>query len=332
MLALLTALVTAAFPSSAAAHGPVAPVALDYRARVEHSPAGLEAKVVDGDQLMWLQVSRAETVVVLDYRGAPYLRFSRAGVEINHNSSMYYLNQSPYPATAPLRLGPRTPPDWYRVTDAHAYRWHEGRLHALATVALAPGASFVGHWRVPLLVNGHLTAITGGLWHAGAPSIVWFWPIAVLLLCVLAGWRVRNPGLDRLTARLLAAAAVAAVTVAAFGLALHGRPNVSVGQLTVLSLWLAFVGWSSTRVLSPRPRFFSYLLIAVAALWEGFELSPSLVNGFVLIPLPAFVARAAAVTALGTGAALVLMVFRISEEETDAPGEQEQDDVAVELA
>ena len=35
------------------------------------------------------------TVVVLDYRGAPYLRFSRSGVDVNQASSMYYLNQTP---------------------------------------------------------------------------------------------------------------------------------------------------------------------------------------------------------------------------------------------
>jgi hypothetical protein len=82
-----------AFPGSASAHGPVAPVALDYLARVASLPAGLDAKVVDGDQRMWLQVPAAQTVLVLDYAGAPYLRFSRAGIEVNQNSAMYYLNQ-----------------------------------------------------------------------------------------------------------------------------------------------------------------------------------------------------------------------------------------------
>jgi hypothetical protein len=328
----LLAFVAGVFPASAAAHGPVAPVALDYRARVEHSPPGLEAKAVDGDQLMWMQVSGAQTVVVLDYQGAPYLRFSRTGVEVNHNSSMYYLNQKPYAATPPLNLGPKTPPDWQRVTSGRVYRWHDGRLHALATVALAPGASFVGRWRVPLLVNGRLTAITGGLWHAGAPSIVWFWPIAVLLLCVLAGWRVRNPALDRLMARVLGAAAVAAVAVAGLGLGLHGRPNVSVGQLILLSLTLAFVGWASIRVLFRRPSGFAYVLIAIAALYQGLDLVPTLENGFVLIALPAFLARAASVTALGTAPALILMVFRIDEQQADASAEQQDQDLTLETA
>ncbi len=64
-------------------------------------PAGLQAKVIDGDLRMWLQVPRDQTVVVLDYRGAPYVRFSPAGVDVNHNSSMYYLNQTPVALTPP---------------------------------------------------------------------------------------------------------------------------------------------------------------------------------------------------------------------------------------
>jgi hypothetical protein len=39
---------------------------------------------------MWLRVPGSATVVVVDYRGAPYLRFWPAGVEVNTNSSMFY--------------------------------------------------------------------------------------------------------------------------------------------------------------------------------------------------------------------------------------------------
>ena len=115
-LVLTVALTTAGvFPGLAEAHGPVAPVALDYLARVGSVPAGLEAKVVDGDQRMWLQAPAGETVVVLDYAGAPYLRFSRSGVEVNHNSAMWYLNQTPFALTPPAGLGRRTPPKWESV-------------------------------------------------------------------------------------------------------------------------------------------------------------------------------------------------------------------------
>ena len=185
----------AAFPQAAAAHGPLAPIASSYLARVTGTPAGLNAKAVDGDQRMWLDAAQVERVVVFDYRGAPYLLFSRAGVAVNHNSAMYYLNQSPA-QQPPTGLRPGASPSWHEVTTAHEYSWHDGRLHALATVALAPGASFVGSWRIPLSVDGRRTAISGGLWHADDPSLVWFWPIVVLLACAVAAGRIGRRRLD----------------------------------------------------------------------------------------------------------------------------------------
>ncbi len=69
----------------AEAHGPIAPTASSYFAKVLGLPAGLDAKVIDGDLRMWLSVPSSETLVILDYRRAPY-RFSRAGVDVNRNS------------------------------------------------------------------------------------------------------------------------------------------------------------------------------------------------------------------------------------------------------
>jgi hypothetical protein len=74
VLGLLAA--QAATAGRAEAHGPVAPVASSYFAKPLQVPPGLEAKVVDGDLRMWLRVPPNQAVVVLDYRGAPYLRFS----------------------------------------------------------------------------------------------------------------------------------------------------------------------------------------------------------------------------------------------------------------
>ena len=311
-------LVFAAAPAAAGAHGPVAPVASSYLARIVRVPPGIDAKVVDGDQRMWLRVPASETVVVLDYRGAPYLRFSPTGVEVNRNSSMYYLNLTPVALTPPTDLTAGTPPSWHGVGGGHEYGWHDGRLHALATVALQPGASFVGVWRVPLIVDGQQTAISGGLWHAPDPSLVWFWPIVVLLLCVLAAWRVNDRALDARIARILAAAALIATAVGAAGQELHGHPGVTVFQLVELALIYAFVAWGLWRV-AFRPRgYFHHLLIALAGLWQGIVLVPTLLNGFVLIALPALVARIGTVACVGAGLALLLLVFRLPERQETA--------------
>ncbi|HUA45847.1 MAG TPA: hypothetical protein VMA77_11500 [Solirubrobacteraceae bacterium] len=300
-------------PGVAQAHGPIAPAASRYVARPTSVPAGLEAKVVDGDLRMWLKVPPTDTVVVLDYRGAPYLRFSPSGVAVNHNSSMFYLNQIPVPAVPPLDLSSTTRPDWQLVTSGHAYEWHDGRLGALAAVAIAPGTSYVGRWNLPLRIDGHLTQILGGLWHAPDPPLVWFWPIVVIVMCVLAAWRVRRPGLDRSVAHALAVAALTAIVAGGLGLELHGRPTVSIFQLVELAAILAFVAWASIRVLSRRAGYFTFFLIGIAALWIGGELITTLLYGFVLIAVPAFVARAACAVCLGAGVGLLLLVFRLAD-------------------
>jgi hypothetical protein len=143
--AIVVALISlAAFPGTAAAHGPPAPVATSYVARVSQVPADLSAKVVNGDLRMWLRLPESMTLVVIDYLGVPYLRFSRSGVQVNENSSMYYLNQTPIPATPPPSLGHSTPVRWQQVSSGHTYDWHDDRLPALATIALSPGATYVG--------------------------------------------------------------------------------------------------------------------------------------------------------------------------------------------
>ena len=308
--------VIAAMPDVATAHGPVAPVATSYLARVSSVPAGLEAKVIDGYVRMWLRVSPRLTVVVLDYRHAPYLRFSRSGVQVNLNSTMYYLNQTPVAETPPADLRPSTPPHWQSVSSGHDYEWHDGRLQALATVALAPGTSYLGRWSIPLLIDARRGAVSGGLWHADDPPLVWFWPIVVLLACVLASWRVRRPRLDARVARLLGVAAVAAIAVAAIGRGLHGRPTVSVFQLIELGFVLSLVGWALVHVLTARAGYFTYFVIAFVAVWEALNLLPTLLAYYVLVALPAFLTRSATVLCLGAGAGLLLLVFRLAD-----PGE-----------
>ena len=312
VVALISAL--DAFPTAAQAHGPIAPAASTYFAKVLELPAGLEAKVVDGDLRMWLQVPRNQTVIVLDYRGAPYVRFSPTGVAVNQNSSMYYLNQTPVALTPPANLTASTPPSWHHVSDGHSYEWHDGRLHALAAVALTPGTSLVGRWRIPLRIDGQLTSMSGGLWHADHPTIVWFWPIVVIVVCVLAAWRLRRPSLDRVVARVLAVAALIGVTIAGLGLQLHGRPTITPFQFVELAAILAFVGWGLSRSLFRQPGYFTCFLIGVAALWAGGEMIYTLLYGFVLIARPAFLTRTATVVCLGTGIGLLLLVFRLADQ------------------
>jgi hypothetical protein len=310
VLAVIVAVL--ALPAQASAHGPVDPSGTSFLARISQVPAGVDAKVVDGDQRVWMRVSPRRTVVVLDYRQVPYLRFTGAGVQVNGNSEMFYLNEVPA-QTPPPGLGPQSPPHWLSVSSGRAYEWHDGRLSDLAATALTPGATSLGQWRIPLRVDGAPAALAGGLTYAPSPSIVWFWPIIVGLACVLAALRLRRPQLDLRVARGLAGLALVAFAVAGAGQQLHGRPGVSVGQEVTLAVALAFVAWGARRLVLRRHGWFTFFVIAAVAIWEGASLISVLLDGFVLLALPPFLARAAVAACLSSGVALLAVVFAMAE-------------------
>jgi hypothetical protein len=319
-LALLGAVaVLSAFPAAAAAHGPVAPSATSYLARVGQAPAGVDAKIVDGYLRMWLRVVPSETVVVLDYRGAPYLRFSRSGVYVNENSEMYYLNQT-VPEIPPPHLSRSSPAKWQRVSAGHEYEWHDGRIGSLAATVIVPGTSYVGRWSIAVLLNGRLSSLAGGLWHAPNPSLVWFWLIVVLVACLLAAWRLPRPKLHAVLARVLAAVVLIALAVGGAGRELHGRPSVSIEQLVLAAILFVFAGWGVGRALLDRVGFVLALVIGFVVLWMGFELLSTLVHGFVLAAVPAFVARTAAVICIGGGLGLILLAVRIAVDDSRVHG------------
>jgi hypothetical protein len=314
-LTVAAVLVTAlAAPAAASAHGPVAPLASSYLARVTSAPAGVNAVVVDGDQRLWVRVAPGHRLVVLDPRGAPYLRLGSGGVSVNERSELWYLNQTPVAAVPPPGLTRTTPPRWSRVAGGLAYEWHDGRLHALATVARAPGATEVGHWSIPVALDGRALTVGGVLDHADAPSPVWFWPAVVAVLCLLAARRLRRADLDRRLARAVAAATLAAIVLAGAARYLHGRPAVDPFGVVEFGVTTLLAVWALAAVARGRIGFLGYFVIAFVALWEAVTLLPALTHGYVLAGVPPFPTRVATVVCLGGGACLLLLAFRLAEE------------------
>lgn len=299
-------------PRFASAHGITTPNASSYLAKVRRAPRGVQAKVVDGDLRMWMRVAPWQTVEVLDYSGAPYARFSRSGVEVNRNSAIYYLNLTPV-EVPPAGLTAKTPPSWEKVSGGHEYGWHDGRLAALASTVLAPGATYVGTWRIALRVNGRLSSLSGGVWHAPDPPITWFWPVMVILACVLAAYRLRRPALDLELSRALAVTIFVSIAIGVLGRQLEGRPTITAWQIGLLVVILALLAAGLTWAIWGRPGCFFLFVVCVASLWEDFELIPTLIHGYVLMAMPAFLIRVAAVLCLGAGAGLLLLVVRLAD-------------------
>lgn len=306
----LAGCLTLIVPRVALAHGPLNPVASDYIATLAHVPAPLQAHVVDGDLRMWLRAPPRLTVIVLGYNGVPYLRFSRRGVQANTNSSMYYLNLTP-PVNPPPSFTRGKPVRWRLISGGHQYEWHDGRLGALATVAVAASTRYVGRWQIPLEVDGRLVSMSGPVLHRPAPSILWFWPIVVVLACFLAGLRVRSPELDRRVARALGIVALLAFVTVAVGRSLHGRPTVTVFQWIELMISLSFAAWALLRLLRGRAGNLLLLVVAFFALYAGILTIPTLTHGYVLLAVPPFLGRTAAALCLGTVPALALSVMRL---------------------
>jgi hypothetical protein len=308
--ALGLALAAAAIlPTTASAHaGRTAPAATAYIARISSAPAGVEARVVDGDQRLWLRVAPSRTAVVLGFRGERYLRFSSAGVAVNTRSRAYYLNRA-RPLTPPAGVGPGTPPVWKRISSGRSASWHEDRLHSLALAAHPSGDAFVGRWVVPLLVDGRRAEVRGGLWHAAPPSLLWLWPLALVLACVPALLRLRDARLETPVGAVLALLALAAATTARLGRELHGRPTLSAEQLALSALTCVVALALAALYLRTDWRALAGAAIGVVSVYQGVALFATLRNGIVLSAVPAWTERAAAVISLAAGSALIVAVL-----------------------
>jgi hypothetical protein len=299
-----------ATPVVARADGPVDPIATNYTARVAHVPAGVQAKVIDGYLQLWLKVDPSKTVQVLDQVGAPWLLFNAHGVFVNHNSLLFFISQTPVEAIPPARITARTAPDWVKVSSGHTWKWRDGRLQAFARQTLAPGQRYAGPWSITLRVDGTTARVSGGLYFRPHPSLVWFWPVAVILLCVIAVWRLRSNALDRRVVTGLTLLLLATLVVVAGARLLHGRPSVSPVQIAEFAVAAAAI--LSGAAVFARGRFPAAipLIVAFVALWAGLTFLPILTHQDAQLILPAWLTRAATALLLGGGLSLVLMGMR----------------------
>lgn len=296
-LAVLCVLgIAAAVPGVASAHvGRTLPVATDFTARITGGVPGVAAKVVDGDQSLWLRAPAAAVVAIPGTLGEPLLRFDTHGVWLNLRSPTAQsdgIDRIDLRATAS-----GTPPLWHRLTSDHAYLWHEHRLHALEPVARTAGSA--GPWSVPLVVDGRAHSLRGVLDYT-APGAVWAWiAVSVILAAAAAVAAFRVPA-----ARFpIALAATAAVWAIRLGRELYGRPTVpAVGWIEIALTCAvgALLVFGLTR--NAGTRVFTAFFVGFGALYEVLTMLPLLTHAVALNALPTNLARALEVVAIATGA------------------------------
>lgn len=287
-------------PAEAAAHGgKSAPVASDFEARINgvRPPSdAVEAKVVDGDQALWLVASGNATVLVAGVEGEPLLRFGPRGVFLNVRSPTAEADRID---TLDLRPdpNPRAAPLWHRLTSGRAYRWHDHRLHALAPLA----RSRPQPWSVPLVIGGRRHRLAGTLVYR-PPGSGWWW---ILLACALAAGALAGP-------LVAAPAATALVWAVRIGRELYGRPTVGASGYAEIVL-TSLVGAALLAGLVHRDaavRWFVALLVAVGCLYQGVTMLPVLTHSIALTALPTRLAQAAVAAILGLGGGLMVVTIR----------------------
>jgi hypothetical protein len=292
------------FPGVALAHvGKGAPVATDFTARISGAVPGVRARVVDGDQMLWLAAG-PHSVVVRGVQGEPVLRFDRRGVSVNLRSLTAEADRIDRYDLLPA-TDARASPVWHRLTTGHTYAWHECRLHLLEALARkASGAARLGGWSVPLIVDGRRQMLRGVLDYTPPPS-GWEWIlIAAAIGAVVAGaaWTRRRSVVP------LAVAAILIVWALRIGRGAYGRPTVTwEGWLDVYFSSLVGVLLLSGLLRRDRGvRTFVAFLVGFGAAYQGVTMFGVLTHSIALGLIPTGLARIGVALTLGLGEGLVV--------------------------
>lgn len=243
---------------------------------------GVSWRVVANDALLEVTNTSGTELLVSGYENEPYLRVGPDGVWENRNSPATYLNNDRFGETpVPERADAQAEPDWVRRGDGPTYRWHDHRIHWMATtmppqVKVDPSvANVVLDWTVPFTIAGDRLGLQGQLRWVPGPS-AWPWLLGGLALTappvVLALRRPAGP-LRRRTLRNLG---VSLLTVVAVIDLVHAVDDLVAVPATL------------TENLSAGSISAAILAVAALAIWKGRE------------------GRAGAATALGIGAAVLI--------------------------
>jgi len=291
LLIVAIAALAAAGPASAHTRAPA--VALDVSLRVTEAPAGVHARVLDGDRALRLRVDPPGRVVVEGYLHEPMLRFGPGGAWVNR--------ASPTAATEKLTAEGS---GWRQLRSEPELTWHDHRL------APPRGLASRAAWTLPLSTG----ELRGVFVRAKRPS-PWPWLAGALVAFAAVGAAAHwAPHCRRDEASGLAAAAALAALAASAAFA-TGDAIARVGQwvdvaaaavLALVALWALSLGSWAVR------GWVTTLVGAVAAAISLGSLSVFW-HGFVISSLPASLARLATEAAVVCGLSAAVLAVAIGE-------------------
>ncbi|HEU4393754.1 MAG TPA: hypothetical protein VFR04_08995 [Solirubrobacterales bacterium] len=170
----------------------------DFRSEIDSvrpSVPGVSFEVLNYDADMELVVRGDHEVTIYGYEGEPFARILRDGtVQKNQRSPATYLNVDRYAeAPVPKNADAKAPPLWKTVDSSGTLRWHDYRMHYMATgtppqVKEEGKRTKVFDYEVPLRIDGEKGAIDGTLFWVG-PTDTSKTPflVAGVAIVVLAG-------------------------------------------------------------------------------------------------------------------------------------------------
>jgi len=149
----------------------------DFRSEIDSvrpSLPGVSFEVLGYDADMELVVREGHEVTIYGYEGEPFARILRDGtVQKNQRSPATYLNVDRYAeAPVPESADPQAPPDWKTIDDSGTLRWHDHRMHYMATgtppqVKDESKRTKVFDYEIPLRIDREKGAIDGTLFWVG---------------------------------------------------------------------------------------------------------------------------------------------------------------------
>src|SRR5579862_7324924 len=171
---LAAALSALAIPSPSLAHLRSGTVAVDYVATVSRPvTAAYVAHIFQSDRGLGLTLNPGHVVVLIGYLGERVFRLDRAGLWINRASPTAVV-------TGLLPKKRRARAGWQLERGRASVTWHDARAQGLP-----PGVRR-GRWRVPLVVDGRRTTLSGMLVRFPAPSLLPWLLLALALLALAA--------------------------------------------------------------------------------------------------------------------------------------------------
>ncbi len=165
----------------------------NYRATVTAiRPALPTVGVTVGIGGQWVRVTSqgAAEIVIVGYRGEPFLRLSDNRVQVNELSNTA-ADTGQIPA-APVSAGPSTDPSWVQLRDGDSATWTDDRIDPETQGdAESQPEQASGSWELPLVVDGRQVTVLG-TWDRVPPPLLWPWLAALGLLTAAVasiGWR-----------------------------------------------------------------------------------------------------------------------------------------------